>query len=69
MVDCIAPVFEFQMDSPIAIPAFVKLIDLLNLLFDRSIFILIAEFFEMIIKCASCHPSMLEKLGKCMLLP
>jgi hypothetical protein len=69
VVDRIASVFEFQMDSAIPISAFVKLVDLLDLLFDRLVFILIPEFFEMIIEGASCHPSMLEKLGKCMLLP
>jgi hypothetical protein len=57
------------MDSVKPISAFVKLLDLLDLLFDHIVFILIPEFFKMIIEDASCHPSMLEKLGKCMLLP
>jgi hypothetical protein len=64
-----ASVFEFQMDSAIAISAFMKLVDLTDLLFDRLIFIRIAELIEMIIEGTSCHPSMLEKLGQCMLLP
>ena len=69
VIDRIASVLEFQMDSSVAISAFVKLIDLLDFLFDRPVLILIAELVEMIVEGASCHPSMLEKLGQCMLLP
>jgi len=64
-----ASVLKFQLDSAIPISAFVELIDLLDFLFDRLVFIRIAELVEMIIESASCHPSMLEKLGQCMLLP
>lgn len=69
VVDRIASVLKFQMDSTIAIPAFVKLVDLADFLFDRLVFIRITETVKMIIEGASRHPGMLEKLGQCMLLP
>ena len=63
MIDDIASVFKFHMDSTVAVSAFVQLIDLANLSFNGSIFILPGEFFEMIVERAPCHPIMLEKLG------
>lgn len=63
MIDDIASVFKLQMDSAIAVPAFMQLIDLADFGFDGSIFILLGEFFKMIVERAPCHPSMLEKLG------
>jgi hypothetical protein len=63
MIDYKAPILKFQVDSAIAISALVKLIDLLHLAFHRLVFIRVTELMKMIIESASCHPSMLEKLG------
>jgi hypothetical protein len=63
MIDLKASVFKLQMDSAIAVPAFVQLIDLADFGFNGAMFILLSEFFKMIVKCAPCHLSMLEKLS------
>jgi len=63
MIDYKAPILKFRVDSAIAISAFVKLIDPLHLTFHHLVFVRVTELVKMIIESASCHPSMLEKLG------
>jgi hypothetical protein len=63
MIDYKAPIIKFPEDSAVAISALVKLIDLLHHAFHLLVFIRVTELVKMIIECASCHPSMLEKLS------
>ncbi len=63
MIDYKAPILKFQVDSAVAISTLMKLIDLLHFAFHHLVFIRVTELVKMIIESASCHPSMLEKLG------